>query len=58
MKMTMAIAAVMLTACAGSGVPWTAPVMTRRKQGDAHWHSLYVVPLFDDGKLAANSMNS
>ncbi|CAH0159769.1 methyl-accepting chemotaxis protein [Pseudomonas mediterranea] len=36
-----------------AGVPWTAPVMTRCKQGDAHWRSLYVVPLFDDGKLAA-----
>ena len=36
-----------------AGVPWTAPVMIRHRQGDADWHNLYVVPLFDDGKLAA-----
>lgn len=36
-----------------AGVPWTAPVMIRHRQGDQDWRSLYVVPLFDDGKLAA-----
>ncbi|HZX17822.1 MAG TPA: methyl-accepting chemotaxis protein [Pseudomonas sp.] len=36
-----------------AGVPWTAPVMIRHKQGNRDWHNLYVVPLFDDGKLVA-----
>jgi aerotaxis receptor len=36
-----------------AGVPWTAPVMIRHKQGDQDWRNLYVVPLFDDGKLVA-----
>jgi len=36
-----------------AGVPWTAPVMIRHRQGDQDWRNLYVVPLFDDGKLAA-----
>tara|TARA_Y100001951_G_scaffold101807_1_gene107317 strand:- start:10145 stop:11701 length:1557 start_codon:yes stop_codon:yes gene_type:complete len=36
-----------------AGVPWTAPVMLRHKNGQSVWRSLYVVPLFDDGKLAA-----
>lgn len=36
-----------------AGVPWTAPVMLRHKNGHSVWRSLYVVPLFDDGKLAA-----
>ncbi|MGP0173438.1 methyl-accepting chemotaxis protein [Pseudomonas sp. NCHU5208] len=36
-----------------AGVPWTAPVMIRHRQGGVDWRNLYVVPLFDDGKLAA-----
>ncbi|WAJ38350.1 PAS domain-containing methyl-accepting chemotaxis protein [Pseudomonas sp. GOM7] len=36
-----------------AGVPWTAPVMIRHRQGAPDWRNLYVVPLFDDGRLAA-----
>jgi aerotaxis receptor len=36
-----------------AGVPWTAPVMIRHKQGNLAWRTLYVVPLLDDGKLSA-----
>lgn len=36
-----------------AGVPWTGPVMGRHRQGERYWHTLYVVPLFDDGKLSA-----
>ncbi|MDF0733040.1 methyl-accepting chemotaxis protein [Pseudomonas entomophila] len=36
-----------------AGVPWTAPMVGRHKQGGRYWCHLYVVPLFDDGKLAA-----
>ena len=35
------------------GVPWTAPVMGRDKQGLSFWRTLYVVPLFEDGQLNA-----
>ena len=36
-----------------AGVPWTAPVMGRHRQGERYWRKLYVVPLFDGGKLSA-----
>ncbi len=36
-----------------AGVPWTGPVMGRHKQGERYWHKLYVVPLFDGGRLSA-----
>ncbi|MCX2901025.1 methyl-accepting chemotaxis protein [Pseudomonas mandelii] len=36
-----------------SGVPWTAPVMGRSKQGATFWCNLYVVPLLEDGELNA-----
>ena len=36
-----------------SGVPWTAPVMGRTKQGATFWCNLYVVPLLEDGELTA-----
>ncbi|MFB4394942.1 MULTISPECIES: methyl-accepting chemotaxis protein [unclassified Pseudomonas] len=36
-----------------AGVPWTAPVVGRHKQGGRFWRNLYVVPLFDEGKLSA-----
>ena len=36
-----------------SGVPWTAPVMGRHKQGSTFWCNLYVVPLFEGGQLNA-----
>jgi aerotaxis receptor len=36
-----------------SGVPWTAPVMGRHKQGETFWCNLYVVPLLEDGELNA-----
>ncbi|VVN82891.1 methyl-accepting chemotaxis protein [Pseudomonas fluorescens] len=36
-----------------SGVPWTAPLMGRDKQGMTFWCNLYVVPLFEGGQLNA-----
>lgn len=36
-----------------SGVPWTAPMMGRDKQGTTFWCNLYVVPLLEGGQLNA-----
>lgn len=36
-----------------AGVPWTAPLMGRHRDGSAFWRALYVVPLFDGGQLSA-----
>ena len=36
-----------------SGVPWTAPMMGRDKQGMTFWCNLYVVPLLEGGQLNA-----
>lgn len=36
-----------------AGIPWTGPVICKNKNGATYWHNLYVVPLFDEGKLSA-----
>ncbi|MGA4637811.1 methyl-accepting chemotaxis protein [Pseudomonas solani] len=36
-----------------AGTPWSGPLMGRSKNGGSFWSHLYVVPLFDAGKLVA-----
>ena len=36
-----------------AGVPWTGPMQGRHKDGSEYWSQLYVMPLFDGGKLSA-----
>jgi len=36
-----------------AGKPWTAPLMGQDKKGRTFWCNLYVVPLYEAGKLLA-----
>ncbi|WP_028239619.1 methyl-accepting chemotaxis protein [Stutzerimonas azotifigens] len=51
-QMPVAVLAAMWRAVR-AGRPWVGPMRIRRRDGTSAWYRLYVMPLFDDGRLCA-----